>query len=302
MNNQTRHALFLLFATGCFPNAFAQPAPDSSPETSIEEKSPESEYQTAKELLKGNGGDEANKKGFQMMLNAANKGHLPAIAGVAYLYNVGMGTTKDNAAAIKWFRLAAEKEHAISRYNLGKLLVADEIPLLDGFVDRKAQHDEGVEWIRKAADQGLLDAQAAYGIILYRGDFGVKRDGAAAAGYLKPAAEAGNLEAINALGMMHKIGNGVALDPSASERLFRQAAMAGHVKAQANLGEFLNPSSQNSARRIEALAWLFIAEESENIVAKKHLAAKLQATSPDDIAAGKNMAAEIKQKIKVEKK
>lgn len=300
--SRTTRTIWLLAATGASPLAVAQPAPASSTRTSVEQKSPESAYQAARDLLKANEGDESMRKGFQMMREAAEKGHLPAIAGVAYLYNVGMGTTKDNAAAYKWFRLAAEDGHAISQYNLGKLLVADEVPLLEGAVDRKVQHAEGVEWIRKAADQGLLDAQAAYGVILYRGEFETKPDATAAAGYLKPAAEAGDLEAMNAMGVMHKIGNGVTLDPSASERLFRRAALSGHVKAQANLGEFLNPSSPNSERRVEALAWLFIAEESKDIVAKKLLAAKLQATSPDDVAAAKNRAAEIKQKIKEEKK
>ena len=302
MINQTTRLIILLAATGVYPSVSAQPAPVSKAETSIEELSPESNYQAARNLLKSKQDEESLRKGFQMMLVAAEKGDLQAIAGLAYLYNAGMGTPKDNATAAKWYRLAAEKEHAISQYNLGKLLVADEIPLPAGVVERKVQHDEGVEWLRKAADQGLVDGQATYGLILYRGDFGTKPDAAAAAGYLKPAADAGNLEAMNALGMMYKVGNGVTYDPSASEDFLRRAAMAGHVKAQANLGEFLNPLSPNSDRRIEALAWLFIAEESDNVVAKKLLAVKLQAISPDDVAAGKKMAAEIKPKIRAEKK
>ena len=294
--------MFLLAATGAFPLAAAQAAPATSTETSVEEKSLDPEYKAARDLIKANEGEESLRKGFRMMLAAAENGYIPAIAGVAYLYNIGMGTPKDNAAAAKWFRLAAEKEHAISQYNLGKLLVADEIPLPEGSVDRKTQHDEGVEWIRKAADQGVNEARASYGIILFRGDFEMKRDPAAAAGYLKPAAEAGNLEAMNTLGLMYRTGNGVTRDPSASERLLRRAAMAGHVKAQANLGEHLNPLSQNPDQRIEALAWLFVAEASEDPVAKKLLAVKTNAIPLDDVAAGKKKAAEIKQKIKEEKK
>lgn len=300
--HQRTHIIILLAAAGAIPLAGAQPASVSSIENSIEAKSPDSTYQAARALLKENHGEDSVRKGFQMMLEAANQGYLPAIAGVAYLYNTGMGTPKDNAEAAKWFRMAAEKGHAISQYNFGKVLVADEIPLPDEVVDRKAQHEEGMEWIRKAADQGLDAAQSTYGIIILRGDFGTKPDATAASGYLKPAAEAGNLEAINALGMMHKTGNGVACDPGSSERLFRRAAMAGHVKAQANLGEHLNPSSKNLDRRIEALAWLFIAEESKNVVAEKLLAPKLQVASPDEIAAAKKRAAEIKQEINGDKK
>lgn len=294
--------ILLLAAAGIIPLADAQPALVSSTGNSIEAKSQDSAYQAARALLKANDGEDSVRKGFQMMLEAANQGYLPAIAGVAYLYNTGMGTPKDNAVAAKWFRMAAEKGHAISQYNFGKLLVADEIPLPDGVVDRKAQHEEGIEWIRKAANQGLDAAQSTYGIIILRGEFGTKPDATVAAGYLKPAAEAGNLEAINALGLMHKTGNGVASDPEASEQLFRRAAMAGHVKAQANLGELLNPSSKNLDRRIEALAWLFIAEESKNVVAGKLLTPKLQVTPPDEIAAAKKRAAEIKQEINGEKK
>lgn len=292
--------LLLLAATGAFPLAAAQSAPVTSAETSAAEKSLETAYQTARELIKANEGEESMRKGFQMMLAVAEKGYLPAIAGVAYLYNVGMGTPKDNATAAKWFRLAAEKEHAISRYNLGKLLVTNEIPLPEGTVDRKTQHDEGVVWIRKAADQGLRDAQAAYGVILLRGDYGTKPDAVAAAGYLKPAADAGNLEAMNALGLMHQTGNGVARDPGESERLYRRAAMGGNVKAQANLGEHLDPSSKKTEQRIEALAWLLIAEESKDVVAKKILALKLPASSPDDVAAAQKKADEIKQTIRGE--
>lgn len=298
---QTSKKIMMLAAIGVMPLADAQPAADSSAGNVVEEQSPESVYQAATDLLKAKDGEESLKKGFQMMLEAANQGHLPAIAGVAYLYNAGMGTPKDNAAATKWFRVAAEKEHAVSQYNFGKLLVADEIPLPDGITDREAQHNEGVEWLRKAADQGLHAAQSTYGIILYRGLFGTKRDAAAAAGYLKPASEAGDLDATNALGMMHKRGSGVPRDSGVSEQLFRKAAMAGHVKAQANLGEHLNPSSKNPDQRIEAMAWLFIAEEAESPVAKKLLAPRLLVLPPDDVAAARKKAAEIKQTIKTEK-
>ncbi len=294
--------IFLLAAVGVIPLADAQPAADSSAGNVVEEQSPETVYQAARDLLKAKNGEESLKKGFQMMLEAANQGHLNAIANVAYLYHNGMGTPKDNAVAAKWFRLAAEKGHAISQYNFGKLLVADEIPLPDGVVDRKAQHEEGVEWLRKAADQGLHAAQSTYGIILYRGDFGKERDAAAAAGYLKPASEAGDLDATNALGMMYKRGRGVPRDRGVSEQLFRKAAMAGHVKAQANLGEhLLNPSAKNPDRRIEALAWLFIAEEAGSPVAKKLLAPRLLALPSDEVAAARKKAAEIKQTIKPEK-
>ena len=134
--------LALTLAAG-YPTARAEP-----PAPAHDFNSTGTLYQTARDLLKaGVAGDEA-VKGFGMMREAAGKGYLPAIAGLGFLYSTGLGVAKDNAEAAKWFRLAAEQEHTISRYNLGKLLIADEVPLAVGSTDRSAQHAEGVEWWR----------------------------------------------------------------------------------------------------------------------------------------------------------
>ena len=268
----------------------------------VDKASAESLYQTARDLLKAGGGDDEARKGFTLMLEAAGQGYLPAVAGVGYLYTSGLGVAKDNVEAAKWFRAAADQEHAISRYNLGKLLVADEIPLPAGSTDRAVQHTEGVEWIRKAANQGQIEAKSDYGIILMRGDFGVKPDPAAAAPYLIAAAEAGNSEAMNTLGTMYQLGNGVPFDLGAAERSFRKAAMMGHVKAQANLGEHLDPSSPDSSKRVEALAWLYLAEQAKDPVAMKILQNKAAVISPGDEAAGRKKAAEFRREIRSLKK
>lgn len=276
--------------------------PVASEAAAHDENAADSVYEAARTLLKGEGGEADKQKGFELMKEAAGKDYLPAIAGVAYLYSAGMGVAKDPAAAAKWLRIAAQREHAISRYNLGKLLIADEIPLPDGSTDRTVQHTEGVEWIRQAAGQGQIEAKADCGIILMRGDFGVKPDPAAAAPYLIAAADAGNVEALNALGTMYQGGNGVRFDLGAAERSFRQAAMTGHVKAQANLGELLDPSSRDSAKRIEALAWLYLAEQAKDPVAMKILANKAAVISPGDEAEARQKAAGIRKEIRSLKK
>lgn len=261
------------------------------------EKAAESSYEEARPLLRGNGPEADARKGFELMLQSARAGYLPAAAGVAYLYTKGQGVPKDNLEAAKWLRLAAEKEHPVSRFNLGKLLISDEIPLPAGSADRAAQHREGVEWIRKAADQQLLEARSTYGIILLRGDAGTKTDPAAAARYLIPAAEEHHPEALNALGTMYQTGNGVDHLPASAERCFREAAMRGHVKAQANLGEHLDPMSPNHAIRIEALAWLYLAEDSRDPVAMKILQNKMAVITPQDTTVARKKAAEIRREI-----
>lgn len=288
------------------PVAMAEPPDSAAPAPEVvtdHAASAESDYEAARVLLKGNGGDADARKGFELMLKAAEQDHLPACAGVAYLYNVGMGTTIDLPKAIEWFRKAAQRGHAISQFNLGKLLIAEQTPLQAGVADLSVQHNEGLEWLRKAATQGQVDAKTTYGIILMNGDLGVPRDPATAAkDYLIPAADSGDTEAMNALGTLYERGNGVARDQAAAELFFRKAAMAGNVKAQANLGEYLDPSSKNEASRIEAFAWLLIAEESKSAYAKKILRNKLPATSPDDVTAARRKAAGIRRQIQEKKR
>ena len=303
MIHQTVSATLFLSALGAMTAQAEPPAAVRDEAVPKGEESPEQIYRAAADLLKGNGGEVDASKGFELMLKAANQDHLPAFFGVAYLYHVGMGTVKDLSKAIEWFRRAAERDHAISQFNLGKLLIAEVTPLQPGMQDLAAQHQEGLEWLRKAAAQGQNDAKTAYGTLLMNGDLGLKQDPTTAAkDYLIPAADTGDTEAMNALGTLYQRGNGVAFDPAAAENFFRRAAMAGNVKAQANLGEHLDPSSNTESLRIEALAWLFLAEESQNAYAKKILQNKLPATSPDDVAAAKNKAAEIRREVRKQKR
>lgn len=258
----------------------------------------EATYESAKSLLKPGAGESELRKGFALMQEAAAKDHLAAIAGLAYLYSAGLGVAKDPAEAAKWLNKAATRGHAISQYNLGKLLIADEIPLVPEATDRDAQHAQGVEWLRKAADQGQNEARATYGIILMRGDSGAKPDPTAASRYLILAAEAGNAEAMNTLGTMYQVGNGIGYDLAAAERSFRQAAMLGHVKAQANLGEhLLNPTAPDPARRTEALAWLYLAEQAKDPVAMKILQNIGTTLSPRDEAAARAKADSLRKEI-----
>lgn len=303
MIHQTLSATLFFSALGAMTAQAEPPAVVRDVAVPKGEESPQQIYQAAADLLKGNGGEADASKGFELMLKAANKDHLPAFFGVAYLYHVGMGTVKDLSKAIEWFRKAAERGHAISQFNLAKLLIAEVTPLQPGMQDLAAQHQEGLEWLRKSAALGQVDAKTAYGTLLMNGDLGLNQDPTTAAkDYLIPAADTGDTEAMNALGTLYQIGNGVAFDPAAAENFFRRAAMAGNVKAQANLGEHLDPSSNTESLRIEALAWLFLAEEAKNVYAKKILKNKLPAASPGDVAAAKIKVAEIRRQIRELKK
>ncbi len=261
---------------------------------------PSAEYDKASLVLKDPKADaDSRKTAFETIKGLAESGHLQSIAALGYLYQEGIGTQKDDTRAAQWLAKAAGQGHAISMFNLAGLLVNDRIPLKEGEKDRARQYAEGVDWYRRAAETGLERARVAYGIILMRGDYGAKPDAAQAASYLIPTAEAGNLEAMNALGNMYEIGNGVPYQPATAEMWFRKAAEQGHLKSRSNLSRILDPQSPNHSRRIEAIAWLILADQDGDVVGKKVLATKAPALSAQDMAEARKKAAEIRNTIEV---
>jgi TPR repeat protein len=289
-----KRALILALFPSLHFAVLAEPAVDSGPS--------EQTYESARKLLKGDGVDKDEKKGFEQMEQAAREGYLPAMAGLGYLYSAGIGVSRNPEKAKEWFRKAAEQGHAISCLNLGKTLVAENRGADHGEGGDVAKLNEGVSWIRKAADLGLNDARTTYGLILLRGEHGVKGDPKAAAQYLIPASD-GDAEAMNALATMYQTGNGVPYDAGAAERLWRKAAMSGHVKAQANLGEFLLGDAENNPqRREEALAWLTIAEQARDAVAQKVLQNHLQTITPDEMSAARKLMAKFRREIAAARK
>lgn len=270
------------------PPAAAAPAADA-----------ESIYQSAAGHLKGEGVEKDERKGFELMTAAAQQGHPKAAAILGYLYSAGLGTAKDYGQAVKWFRVAAGKNDAVSQVNVARLLVSeDKLPMPEDTDEAAQRWVEAVKWFRMAADQGFREGQSSYGLTLLRGDYGVAADPAAAARYLIPAAGAGDLEAMNALGNMYQLGNGVPRDAGAAEGWFRKAAMAGNVKAQSSLGLFLDSSATDASTRAEALAWLLLAADAKDPVASKVVDVRVPVMKPDDLAAGRKKMAEIRRAIR----
>jgi TPR repeat protein len=264
---------------------------------------PQAAYEETAAILKDPNADDAAKiSAFSKMKELAAEGHVPAMAGLGYLYQEGIGTAKSPVSAAEWLQKAAEKGHAISMFNLAGLLVRDRIPLAEGEKDRGRQYAEGVDWFRKAAEAGLERARVGYGIILMRGDYGSKPDPKQAATYLIPTAEAGNLEAMNALGTMYEIGNGVPYSVATAETWFRKAAEKGHLKARSNLSRILDAHSPTHPRRIESTAWLILAEQDGDVVAKKIFNTKTATLSSKDMAEARKEAQRLRELINAARK
>ena len=207
-------------------------------------------------------------KAFDLMRSAAEQGNADAIGGLGYFYSAGVAVPKDEKLAAEWFRKGAENGSAKARFNLGMWLLSGRGGAAGATAEVQA---EAMRWIRLAADQNLPEAGLAYGRALYFGEHGVATDYQNAARYFRIAAEAGDADARNFLGVMSDLGLGGPRDQTMAERWFRQAALQGLPKAQSNLGRILGPLAANKQTRVEALAWLLIAADQGEVTAEKEL-------------------------------
>lgn len=284
-------AILLLAATPVLQAEEAKPLAEL--QAAADRGDAESQFQLSRACLMGVGLPKDLPRAFALMKSAAAQGHADALGGVGYFYSKGLATAKDPAEAMRWFRKGAQKGSAKSQLNLGK-------SLLDGESGDTAGRtpDEGLRWIRMAANQGLPEACLSYGIILYFGKHGQQQDYAGAMTYLRTAAEHGIADAQNTLGAMYQAGQSVAIDQTAATDWYRKAALQGHARAQANFGMILGPDNQNKATRIEALAWLLLAQEQEEIIAQKLLASTTPGLKSGELAEARVRADELKKGVK----
>jgi TPR repeat protein len=94
-----------------------------------------------------------------------------------------------------------------------------------------------LEWLYKAAEQGLPEAQNLLGVIYGTGQFGVARNDKLAVTWLRRAAVQGYADAEFSLGLAYAEGRGVRKDPQEAYGWMLRASRRGHGPAAAYVKE-----------------------------------------------------------------
>lgn len=110
-----------------------------------------------------------------------------------------------------------------------------------------------LEWTRKAAEAGYLQAQTDLAALYMYGGKGVKQDAAKAYAWFNKAAEQGSQAAHMFLGDLLYFGEGVEQDTKAALKQWRIAADAGIAEAEYRLGHALVQAETDIS---EGIAWL----------------------------------------------
>ncbi len=130
---------------------------------------------------------------------------------------------------------------------------------------------EAARWYRMAAEQGEADAQNNLGLMYELGE-GVPQDNGEAARWYRKAAEQGDVNAQFNLAFMYFNGYGVPQDYGAAARWYRKAAEQGDVDAQYNLALMYEDGSGVPQDYGAAARWYRMAAEQGDADAQYNLA------------------------------
>jgi len=182
----------------------------------------------------------------------ADQGDAGAQFNLGVMYANGRGVAKDDAEAVKWFRLTAEQGNARAQFNLGVMY--------DNGRGVAKDAAEAVKWYRLAADQGDAGAQFSLGVMYAKGE-GVPKDDAEAVKWYRLAAEQGDAGAQFNIGGMYANGRGVAKDDAEAVKWFRLAADQGNAIAQYSLGVAYTIGRGVPEDSAEAVKWYRLAAD-----------------------------------------
>ena len=125
---------------------------------------------------------------------------------------------QDNATAIKYFKMAAEKSNPIGQAGMGIVY------FYGSGVDK--DYAKALKYFQLSADQGYVEGHFLLGILYYYG-YGVKKDYKMAVKYFNLAAQLGHVLGYYNLAQMHATGTGVLRSCTTATELYKNVAERG---------------------------------------------------------------------------
>ena len=157
------------------------------------------------------------------ILASAEEGNAEAQALAAERYYYGRGVKKDEAEAVRLYRLAADANHAGAQVSLGNCLLRG--------IGCERNPDEAVAWLSRAAGQGNLGAMNDLAFC-FRNGIGVDKDDTEAFLWAMKAAESGHPGAQAFVGECYLEGYGVEANQRRADDWLQRAARQGNERAK----------------------------------------------------------------------
>ncbi|MBL8509917.1 MAG: SEL1-like repeat protein, partial [Chitinimonas sp.] len=235
-------------------------------------------FQAAKSAFKDKRYDQA----LPILRKEAEAGLATAQLTLGGLYLHGVGVSKDQTEAVRWYQMAAAQNVAEAQnqlalaYESGAGIAQDRVKAIEllqraaQLGDPHAQHnlayrydfgdgiaenqEQALHWYRQAAEQGLAAAQAALGYRYSEGQ-GLPKDGRLALRWSQRASSGGDSRGKYLLGYHYYHGLNVDKDLAKALQLYRASAELGYGDAQFDLARSLEMGLGIKPNQVEALKW-----------------------------------------------
>ena len=206
----------------------------------------------------------------------------------------GAAGRAEHDTALKELRPLAEKGDVKAQYLLGTTYYQNPGATID---DMRLNYQEAAQWLRKAAEQGSAEGQAAMGW-LYEKGHGVSPDILEASRWYERSAKQGLAEAQYSLALLYHLGRGVNQNDDLAEKWYLLAAEQGHVCAQNNLGGLY----ESRILTLEILIKTTTYKRGDPLKDKKYERAYIEAYRWYSIAASNDLKKAIKNRDDLEPK
>lgn len=189
---------------------------------------------------------------IEIVKTQAEKGKVYFQMYYAKLLEDGEGVTQDFKQAAKFYRLAAENNHAPAMHELARCYFHG--------VGVKQNNITAVKWLEKADKLGYIESTLSLGDSYWLGN-GVKEDDKAAVSYYAKAAVHQHPVAMQKLANAYNQGTGVTKSVEAAFKWYKKAADLGDVMSQYNVGIMYQSGLGVKEDNKEAWRYLLMAAE-----------------------------------------
>jgi TPR repeat protein len=181
----------------------------------------------------------------------AQSGNAYAQDVLGWVYEAGLGPTKDFNQAKGWYEKAANQGLAEGSLYVGDLYLKRDSATSEDFI-------LAAQWFEKATKLGSSQASVELATVYAEGK-GVPKDEKRAFELYTTAAKARNIEAQLRVGDCYRNGRGVRKDTSEAVRWYIKSAKQSNAVAQRNLGEIYTKGTGVEKNEKESFFWYQLA-------------------------------------------
>lgn len=237
----------------------------------------EAQYYLGLLHLSGTGVAQDPQAAFNWFLAASEGQYGPAQLELAKLYLSGTGTAQNPNEAARWMQEAARRNIAEAQFQWAEMLA-------QGMVQGQAT-PAALDWYAKAGQQGHVPAQRTLGTLYLTGADGVDPDATRAVQWLTAAADAGDVLAMNNLGVAYGSGTVLPQDDAQAFEWLLTASDEGLAQASFVLGRMYEAGRGTPADLGKAVTTYRLAAAQGSQRAMARLGALTLAGALDDVVA-----------------